>query len=512
MNDPASDRTATAASDVMVPVLRTEEGPPDAVAIAAWHLALSNLLGVDIPHDLLGLWLFPVHGGVLLLAPAELAQDRLAPGAPAPFLHQQDLHALEGRVRDAGYQSVVAVPVRGAHRDHGLALFAALGPATYGIERAIRLHGVAHALVPTFEALAASPPLASVAAGDPADDPAGLVVALAQAAAEARSGADLLRLLSGVLHPALPHERIEVAVPGALPGRWALLSGPPEGHRWGDPGDGVHGAVDALLARRQEDGTIQVPDLREAGLAWPSYAASRAVQRVRSVIGVELRVAGGPLAWLLVGGTRPGAFRPDDRDLLQRVAPIVGLRAQGLRQALAAEVGQAQVQSLQASQPRVGRLVALLAGTQHWGEASRHFARETCQALGYEAARFVLRIGEDRAVTMRPGTLHPLVDLPSEPLDLSPFAGVIEGTVPFVVYGERGADLAVPLRIGGRPVGALELLGGVPGSTGHPVTAAQQFADVIAPHLELLRRNALDRPLPRLPKFPAGARPGGDPR
>ena len=62
------------------------------------------------------------------------------------------------------------------------------------------------------------------------------------------------------------------------------------------------------------------------------------------------------------------------------------------------------------------------------------------------------------------------------------------GAAPFLVSGPRGSDLTVPLRVGGQVIGALELLGGSPGSTGHPVTSAQLFADLIAPHLELLRR------------------------
>jgi hypothetical protein len=45
--------------------------------------------------------------------------------------------------------------------------------------------------------------------------------------------------------------------------------------------------------------------------------------------------------------------------------------------------------------------------------------------------------------------------------------------------------------LAGRSVGAMVLRGGHPGSAGHPVTAAQQFANVIASHLELLRRAAL---------------------
>lgn len=211
---------------------------------------------------------------------------------------------------------------------------------------------------------------------------------------------------------------------------------------------------------------------------------------MRAVLGTELRIAEAPPAWLLVGGAAPNSFRPADRDTLARMAPVVALRVHGLRQHLATEVGQAQLHALQSTQPKAARLVALLSATQHWGDATRQFEREVLEALGYRAVQFTLRLGEDRVVTIHPGELRPLADLLPEPLELSPVAGVLRGTAPFVVHGEGGSTLAVPLRIGGRPVGAMELLQGESGAA-HPVTAAQQFADVIAPHLELLRRSAL---------------------
>src|ERR687892_297343 len=62
----------------LIPILRVEEGLGDSVALATWHEALSNTLGIDVPHDLLGLWLFPAHGKAVLLGPAALAADNLA--------------------------------------------------------------------------------------------------------------------------------------------------------------------------------------------------------------------------------------------------------------------------------------------------------------------------------------------------------------------------------------------------------------------------------------------------
>lgn len=479
------------AGGVLVPVPPLVDGPPDAAGVAAWHLALSNFLAGEVPHSLLAFWLFPKAGGVLLLAPTELAADQVEIPEPSPRLAQHQLFAIEERVRAAGYLSAIAIPIRSGERDLGLSLFADLEPGRYGVEQAIHLHEVLRELVPTFSALAASPPTALSATGLPAAEPDEAIQTLvARAAAEARTGAEVLRLVSAALQAVIPHDRIEIAVQGTPANRWALLSTAPEHHRWGDSPEAAAQAIEALVDLADEAGIILVPDLRPVA-PWPAHAATRATQRVRAVLGTRLTVAGGAEAWLFLGGPAAGMFRHPDVEALRLVAPIIALRVDGLRQALTAEVGQAQLAALQASQPRVARLVTLLATTRHWGEASQAFADEVTRALGFAECSFVLRLGDDRVVTVRPGGFHPLTDLPTEALTLSPLAPVIEGTALFLVTGPDGRDLAVPMLLAGRPVGAMVLRGGHPGSAGHPVTAAQQFANVIASHLELLRRTAL---------------------
>lgn len=86
----------------------------------------------------------------------------------------------------------------------------------------------------------------------------------------------------------------------------------------------------------------------------------------------------------------------------------------------------------------------------------------------------------------RPHAWHPLL-----PVDAVELASLFRGATPFLVRGNRGADLLVPLRVGGSVIGALELRGGSPGAAGHPVTTAQLFADLIAPHLELARQSRM---------------------
>jgi hypothetical protein len=489
---PTEMAPAPAPGGLLVPLLPTQDGPPDAVAVAAWHLAISNLVGVEVPHDLLGLWLFPERGAAVLLAPAELARDRVDLPLPSPLLSQYQLFQFEERIRQAGYQSVVAVPVRDGSRDLGLMLFADLEPGCYGASVALRLYGVVHQLVPSFRALATAPPMAFAVEQGADTTEQNAAEAVARACAEGRTGSEVLRLVSSTLHGLVPHERIEVAIPGSAHGAWALLSGAADGRRWGEATGAVSQAVAGVVSLASADGTILIGDIREhAGLGWPSYRESRVTQRVRSVLGVKLAAAGSEDAWLLLGGPATGMFREADREVLRAVAPVVAVRVQGLRAQLDADVARAQSQTVQATQGRAGRIAGMLAATAHWGEAVTLFVSEARESLGYDEVRFALRLGEDRFVQVEPGDLRPLGSLPARELDSSDLSLVLSGLAAFLVGGPDGADLAVPFRVAGRVIGALELVGGAPGAAGHPVTAAQLFADLLAPHIELVRRSAL---------------------
>ena len=247
-----------------------------------------------------------------------------------------------------------------------------------------------------------------------------------------------------------------------------------------------------FVARAAEDDTISIGDLRVLGLSWPAYRETRSNGRVHALIGVRLSVAGTEDAWLLIGGAAPDIYRAVDRDVLKSIAPVMALRVQGLRAALSAEVARSQAASAQVSQSRAARIAASLAGTAHWGEAVAWFVKDIRESLGYQDAQFILRFGEGQFVIVPAGDLRPLSALPSSEIDGSGLEALFEGSAPFMVAGETGSDLLVPLRVAGRVIGALELQGATPVASGHPVTAAQLFADLIAPHLELVRRAAVE--------------------
>ena len=105
------DPLSSSGSEPLVPILRVEGDRLDSVALATWHEALSNTVSVEVPHDLMALWLYPASGGVVLLGPAELAQDGLAIPEPAPHLKPEQLSQVEQVVLNAGYKSVACLPV-----------------------------------------------------------------------------------------------------------------------------------------------------------------------------------------------------------------------------------------------------------------------------------------------------------------------------------------------------------------------------------------------------------------
>jgi hypothetical protein len=143
----------------------------------------------------------------------------------------------------------------------------------------------------------------------------------------------------------------------------------------------------------------------------------------------------------------------------------------------------------------------LLATGVEFAETTRRVADLAARILPFDEMTFALRLSEgDRVVLLPPGERRPLPDLPLVPVAGTALAAVLQGEIPHsfgLVNGE--ARLIVPLRVAGRVYGALVL------TAKHPailrevhLRPAQQLADVIACHLELLRRTAL-LPPPYLP-------------
>src|SRR5829696_1155257 len=147
-NEPNDEPLTTLGSEPLVPILQVDAGQPDPAALGTWHQALSNTVAVEVPHDLMGLWLYPSQGGVVLLGPAELAEDGLMIPLPSPHLKPEQLSEVEQIVMAAGYGSATCLPVGFGKRDVALMLVADLGSGRYGPTERVLLQCVAQRVAP----------------------------------------------------------------------------------------------------------------------------------------------------------------------------------------------------------------------------------------------------------------------------------------------------------------------------------------------------------------------------
>jgi hypothetical protein len=480
------------AGEPLVPLLRAEQGLEDPDALATWHAALSNALSADLPHDLLGLWLYPWHGGVVLLGPEALAQDELAVPMPAPQLDPGQVELLEDIVRDAGYGSVACLPVRSGRRDVGLVLAADLQVNRYGEAERLTLAVVAQRLAPMLGRLArqwggpAHP-------GREAERLARLVDAVGVAGERAGSPQVYLAELGRELEPILPHDTLELLLADPEGTQAYRLGEHTAGPLWGDPSLVIareHLDLPALFGQRD---TILIADTYQDS-RWPRgyfTVEEPAGAELRAVVGTRIRLPRSGTAYLLAGGVGADLYTDADAELLRRVGALIGSQVAVVVTA-AAQTGHPAA----GSDPRPSLLEAaeLLATGTEFAETTRRVADLASRVLPFDDIRFAIRLSEgDRVVLLEPGERRPLPDLPLIPVAGTTLASVLQAEIPSsfqLVQGE--ARLLVPLRVAGRVHGALVLTARPPAILRevhiHP---AQQLADIVAAHLELLRRTAL---------------------
>lgn len=474
----------------LIPVLAVESVAPDPVAVSTWHVALSGTVGIEVGHDLLALWLFPSHGGVVLLGPGDLAQDQVPVPEPAPRLLQDQLFQLEEVLRHAKYESAIAVPVPGPKRDVGVLLLGRFRRGAYGPAQALWLRRLAHHLGPTLTALAdVMAAVGTHAAVEPTMTREALPDHLARAVTEATSGPDLVARASGILYPLLPHDRLEILVPGSSEGAFAPLSGHLPRRRW-SLGAGAVEPFAALVARFETEPTLLVEDLTEGEVnpGWTGGDGSGPSLPIHSIVGARLVVAGELAGYLLVGSVARDTYRAEDEETVLFAARLLGPRVVALRLAAAA---QRPSREPDAGGPALMRAAEALAGTPHLGEALARFAEELAEVLPHSRLRYHVRWGDDEVVEVDPGSLRPLADLPKLPADAFAAPEVLRGQRPWSGCAtEDGEALVVGLEVAGRPVGTLTVEGARFESARQAAATARQFANLLAPHLELLRRGA----------------------
>jgi len=141
----------------------------------------------------------------------------------------------------------------------------------------------------------------------------------------------------------------------------------------------------------------------------------------------------------------------------------------------------------------VFRIASLLATTSDPAAATRLIAEEGARLLPFDKLMFALRLLEgERVVLVQPGERRALLNLPLVPVNGTAVGRVLQGEVPHVfAQSSKESRLIVPLRVQGSVRGALVFSAAAPSAlTESHVDSAQRLADIVAAHLELVRRSA----------------------
>jgi GAF domain-containing protein len=471
-------------NELVVPVPGPEESLRETSVLTTWYEALSSVVGVEIPHDLLAIWHFPVTGGSALVGPAALAEDELRVPLPLPRIGAPQLSLLEAVIRDAGYGSVSCFACRTERDDVGLMLVASFAPGMHDSETKHRLAAVARRIAPTLARLA-DPDRPDI---EPNPE-AAVVDALAAATRLAHTPRGFARGASTALDRLIPHERLDIFVPGASPEQVYRLSAHEEGGLWSDstlivPRD----LLDPSAAFGGRDVVLLSDALMEAG--WTGWAESDRHGAVRSALGVRLVVAERVVGYLLLGGDAVGVYDAYDADLLNRLAPWIASRVEALVQSHQLKIIRAQLGSANAIPTQLRRMATILATVPDFSTGLREYMAEATALLPFHRVRLALRAEQpDRVILLVPGDHRHLGEISSTPVASPVVTRVIAGEVPHgVMGGGAEIELVFPLRAGGHNSGALILTTSAADAfTRLHLAMAQQVADGIAPWVELLR-------------------------
>lgn len=487
----------------LVPLLSAGDDPADPVTRAMWHEAISVSVLPEVPHELFGFWLYPASGGAVLLGPEALAADQLAVPEP-PLVSAHQLGLLEEVVRDAGYRSTTAVAATVDGQDVGLLLFAALRPDQHGARERAAAQLTADALAPSLARLARRWRAGEGARPErTASEAHALLAAAGEAAITADSPIALRERMSAALLPVLVHERLELLVPGASLDQWYRIGEHAGGALWSDPDLVVPRSQLDLAALLGTRDTFLFSGLPGEPVAFPAVAGAPAM---RSVIGVRLVVAGRTVGVLLVGSAAERRFLEEDATLLRQAAAAVAVRLDAFLLAGHLGVLRSHVATEKRAPGRLTRVLETLATVADAAEAMRRVQSEAASLLPFDEMWIALKLGDEQRVAMvAPGETRALPDLPQVAVGESQLGSVLRGERPAAIVDQTGrTELIVPLRVGGRVIGALVLAARDEGMfAGADEDTARALADALAPAVELQRRAAVGpAPLPGWKRSP----------
>jgi len=499
--EPTDDPLSTLGSEPLVPILQVDDGQLDPMALATWHQALSNTVSVEVPHDLMGLWLYPSQGGVALLGPSELAADDLAIPIPSPYLTSAQLTTIEHTVTQAGYGSATCLPVRFGKRDVALLLVADLQPERYGPAQRVMLQCVARRVGPMLGRIARQWASAEKSFSRQQERIAGLLAAVSQANREGSVPQRFVAAIGRGLSPLLPHDHIELLVPNQSGDEYFRLGEHAGGALWTDPSLTISREHLDIAAIFEGQTRLLVPDTYEDA-RWPRgflTASDSGGADIRAVIGAQLGFGSKSVAYLLVGSVGPEIYGNDDVELLSLLAGLIAPQISGFLRTEKPAAAEPSAPSLAApardtSAELLFRIAALLATTSDPAAATRLIAQEGAALLPFTDLTIALKLTQgDRVVLLQPGERRALPELPLVPITGTALARVLRGEIPSAFSRARGESrLIVPLRVAGKVHGSLVFSARPPAELSEPhVGPAQRLADIVAAHFELLRRAAM---------------------
>jgi hypothetical protein len=498
----AEDALSTTGSEPLVPILWVDDGQADPVALATWHQALSNTVAVEVPHDLMGLWLYPSQGGAVLLGPAELAEDDLVVPLPSPHVKPEQLTQLEAIVSEAGYKSATCLPVRFGKRDVALMLVADLRPDRYGAVERVVLQCVTQRVAPMLGRIARQWKTLEGSTSRQQERIAGLLETLSQANRNTATPQRFVVTISCGLAPLLPHEHIELLVADDAGRKYFRLGEHPGGPLWTDPSliiNRDHLDIAGIFSSQSQ---LLVGDTYEDA-RWPRgflTASEQTGADIRSLAGARLNLRRNVSAFLLIGSIGPELYGAEDVELVALLAGLITPQIAGFLRSDDAPA--------QSTKPPDGshaellfRIAGLLATTSDSAVATELIAAEARAMVPFEKLHFALRMTQtDRVVLLEPGERRSLSNLPLVSVTGTALARTLRGDLPCAFMQHGGENrMIVPLRVAGRVHGALIFSATLPTVLSeHHVVPAQHLADIVAAHLELLRRVAL-HPHPAFP-------------
>jgi hypothetical protein len=502
-DEPADDPLSSGGSEPLVPILRADDGQVDPLALATWHEALSNTVAVEVPHDLMGLWLYPAQGGAVLLGPAELAEDELVVPAPAPHLKPEQLSLVEEIVLDAGYGSATCLPIRFGKRDVALLLVADLQPKRYGAVERVLLQCVAQRVAPMLGRIARQWKPADGSSSRQQERIAGLLETVARANRDAGTPERFMAAMARGLAPLLPHEHVELLVSDTAGTQYFRLGAHPGGPLWADPSLVIsreHLDIAAIFGSRSR---LLIPDTYEDA-RWPRgflTADDPAGAEIRAVVGARLSVRGNSSAYLLVGSSGPELYGTEDLELLVLLAGLITPQVGGFLRPEEPPTSVMRPVERDPNAELLFRIAGLLATTSDPAVATQLIAAEAKGVLPFDKLTYALRLTQERVVLLEPGERRALPNLPLVSVAGTALGRVLQGELPCAFAQARGETrMIVPLRVAGRVHGALMFSAAASALTELHVLPAQHLADIVAAHLELLRRVAL-LPHPSVPRL-----------